>query len=284
MRSQTKAEKDAEPAGGVQSLRRAMAILEIVAESPRGIGLTDISKKVKLHNSTTFHLAKTLVAIGLLRQEPISRHYRIGPRLFGIAAGALDELELLNVAEPILIELAQQSDTTSHIAVRAGDEVIIIGKYDSASTICIAERIGSARPAHATAIGKILLASLSVDELNNFFARTPLTSYTPATIVEERRLRQELDEVRQSGFALDNGEFNAEVRCVASSVCDFHGRVIAAVGISLPVWRVHLNRVGELGASVKRAASRVSGALGSTDDKPLPVLALSQRSYQPIDN
>jgi DNA-binding IclR family transcriptional regulator len=267
MASERKREKNGEPLGGLQSLRRAMSILQTVAASPQGIGLSDISKVVGLHNSTAFHIAKTLVAIGLLRQEPESRHYRVGPRLFGIAAGALDELELLDVAQPIMIKLAQSTEATSHVAVRAGQDVVIIGKYEGPSAIRVAERIGSARPPHATAIGKVVLASLSEADLTDFFRRSSLTSYTPSTIVDELRLRQELEEVRKTGLAIDNGEFDPELRCFAAPARDFRRSVVAAVGVTVPVWRLRLSRVGELTALVKQAADTLSEALGFAEGR-----------------
>ena len=85
---------------GVQSLGRAFAILEEVARHREGIGLADLSKLVGLHNSTTFHLAKTMVSLGYLRQEKDSKRYRVGRPLFALAAGALDEIEMVNVATP----------------------------------------------------------------------------------------------------------------------------------------------------------------------------------------
>ena len=113
---------------GVQSLGRAFAILEQVAHHREGIGLAELSKLVGLHNSTTFHLAKTMVSLGYLRQEKDSKRYRIGRPLFALAASALDEIEMVNVATPVLEELSRQTGESAHFAVRMGDAVVVIAR------------------------------------------------------------------------------------------------------------------------------------------------------------
>src|SRR5258707_12705132 len=113
---------------GVQSLGRAFAILEEVARHREGIGLADLSKLVGLHNSTTFHLAKTMVSLGYIRQEKESKRYRVGRPLFALAASALDEIEMVNVATPVLEELSRETGESSHFAVRMGDAVVVIAR------------------------------------------------------------------------------------------------------------------------------------------------------------
>src|SRR5437899_12038746 len=114
--------------GGVQSLGRAFAILEEIARHREGIGLADLSKLVGLHNSTTFHLAKTLVSLGYLRQERDSKRYRVGRPLFALAASALDEIEMVNLATPVLEDLSRETGERGHFAVRMGAAVLVIAR------------------------------------------------------------------------------------------------------------------------------------------------------------
>lgn len=260
--------------GGVQSLHRAMAILQAVARARQGIGLAELSKEVGLHSSTTFHLAKTLVTLGLMRQEPESKRYRVGSRLFSLASGALDELELLNAATPFLTALADETGENSHIAVRAGKEVVIIGKCDGTASIRLAERIGSARPPHATAIGKILLSALSDPQLDAFLNSISLTAITPKTIVDRDLLRAAIREAGRNAIAFDDGEFDPDVRCLAAPVFDFRNRMIAAIGISAPVWRLGLNRIGGISALVQRAGRELSAQLGHVADESAKLTAV----------
>ena len=113
---------------GVQSLGRAFAILEEVARHREGIGLAELSKLVGLHNSTTFHLAKTMVSLGYMRQERDSKRYRVGRPLFALAASALDEIEMVNLATPVLEDLSRETGESGHFAVRMGDSVVVIAR------------------------------------------------------------------------------------------------------------------------------------------------------------
>src|SRR5262249_23349652 len=157
--------------GGVQSLGRAFAILEEVARHRDGIGLAELSKLVGLHNSTAFHLAKTLVRLGYIRQEQESKRYRIGPPLFALAASALDEIEMVNLAKPVLEDLSHETGESSHFSVRMGDAVVVIARTGGPGAFQLADRVGVVRPAHCTALGKIMLASLNEDQLRRFLDR-----------------------------------------------------------------------------------------------------------------
>ena len=163
---------------GVQSLGRAFAILEEIARHREGIGLADLSKLVGLHNSTTFHLAKTMVSLGYIRQERDSKRYRVGRPLFALAASALDEIEMVNLATPILEDLSRETGESGHFAVRMGDAVIVIARTSGPGAFQLTDRVGVVRPAHCTALGKIILASLRPDQLKRFLERVELKAST----------------------------------------------------------------------------------------------------------
>ena len=248
---------------GVQSLGRAFAILEEVARHREGIGLADLSKRVGLHNSTAFHLAKTLVALGYIRQEPDSRRYRIGRPLFALAASALDEIEMVSLATPIMEELSAKTGESSHFAVRMGDAIIVIARTSGPGAFQLAERVGVVRPAHCTALGKVILAALHPGQLDRFLERADLKPSTDNSITEIPALLREIDEVRRSGIALDDGEFNPEVRCVAVPVRDFTGQVVGALGISAPIWRLSMQALKSRAKAIQAAADRLSREFGA---------------------
>src|SRR5262249_57100335 len=131
---------------GVQSLGRAFAILEEIARHREGIGLADLSKRVGLHNSTTFHLAKTMVSLGYIRQARDTKRYRVGRPLFALAASALDEIEMVNLATPVLEDLSRESGESGHFAVRMGDTVIVIARTSGAGAFHLADRLRSPPP------------------------------------------------------------------------------------------------------------------------------------------
>jgi DNA-binding IclR family transcriptional regulator len=248
---------------GVQSLGRAFAILEEVARHREGIGLADLSKRVGLHNSTTFHLAKTMVSLGYIRQEKESKRYRVGRPLFALAANSLDEIEMVNVATPILEDLSRETGESSHFAVRMGDAVVVIARTSGPGAFQLTDRVGVVRPAHCTALGKVILASLRPDQLERFLARVELEPSTEKSITEIPALLREIDDVRRSGVAFDDGEFNLEVRCVAVAVKDFTGQIVGALGISGPIWRLSIQTLQSRAKVVQAAAEALSAEFGA---------------------
>jgi IclR family transcriptional regulator, KDG regulon repressor len=248
---------------GVQSIGRGFAILERVAQHREGIGLAELSKLVGLHNSTTFHLAKTMVSLGYLRQEKETKRYRIGRPLFALAASALDEIEMVNVATPIMEELSRETGESSHFAVRMGDAVIVIARTSGPGAFQLTDRVGVVRPAHCTALGKIILAALRPDQLKRFLERVELEPSTKKSITEPAVLLREIADIRRNAVAVDDGEFNPEVRCVAVPVYNFTGDVVGALGISGPVWRMTDQVLQGRAKAVKAAASRLSAEFGA---------------------
>jgi IclR family KDG regulon transcriptional repressor len=248
---------------GVQSLGRAFGILEEVARHRDGIGLADLSKRVGLHNSTTFHLVKTMVSLGYIRQEKDSKRYRVGRPLFALAASSLDEIEMVNVATPVLEDLSRETGESSHFSVRMGDAVVVIARTSGPGAFQLTDRVGVVRPAHCTALGKVILASLRPDQLKRFLERVELKPSTEKSITEIPVLLREIEDIRRSGIAFDDGEFNLEVRCVAVPVKDFTGQIIGALGISGPVWRLSIQALQGRAKIVQAAADRLSTEFGA---------------------
>jgi IclR family transcriptional regulator, KDG regulon repressor len=248
---------------GVQSLGRAFAILEEVARHREGIGLAELSKLVGLHNSTAFHLAKTMVSLGYMRQEKDSKRYRVGRPLFALAASALDEIEMVNVATPVLEELSRETGESGHFAVHMGDAVVVIARTSGPGAFQLTDRVGVVRPAHCTALGKIILASLRPDQLKRFLERVELKPATKKSITDIPVLLREIADVKRSGIAIDDGEFNPEVRCVAVPVTNFTGEIVGALGISAPIWRVSNQELQGLAKIVQAAAKRLSAEFGA---------------------
>jgi len=252
---------DAPPARTVQSLERAFSILEAIAGSSQQMSLADLSRSTGLHTSTAFHLIKTLIVLGYVVQDEAKR-YRIGPRLFMQAAGAFNEVELVNLAMPHLKRLAEETGETTHLAVRADSGIAVIAKVDARSSIRSSERVGIVRPAYCTAIGKVLLSALSTEDLDAYLRSGPYEAYTPKTITSPAALREEIKRVAAAGTAYDDAEFSHELRCIAAPVRNFTQQTIAAFGISGPVWRMTQKDMQRLGARVASIAEDLSRDLG----------------------
>ena len=249
--------------GGVQSLGRAFSILEEVARNRDGISLAELSKRVGLHNSTTFHLVKTIVSLGYIRQDRDSKKYRVGRPLFALAASSLDEIEMVSLATPILEDLSQQTGESAHFAVRMGDSIVVIARTSGPGAFQLADRVGVVRPANCTALGKVILAALRPDQLDRFIKRTEFKASTPKSITDPKALLQEIEDVRRNGIAFDDGEFDPEVRCLAVPVKDFTGQVIGALGISGPIWRLSIQALQTRAKITQFAAERLSAEFGT---------------------
>lgn len=268
-RSRTTPTRDRDPAerarGGVQSIGRAFAIMEEIAHNRDGIGLAELSKRVGLHNSTTFHLVRTMVSLGYVRQLKDSKRYRIGRPLFALAANALDEIEMMSLATPVLEALSCETGESAHFSVRMGDSVVVLARTSGPGAFQMADRVGVVRPAYCTALGKIMLAALTDEQFDSYLERTELAAQTPNTITTPERLSREIAEVRRTGVAIDDGEFDAEARCVALPVRDFTGAIIGALGISGPVWRLSIDTLQKRARIVRAAADKLSAEFGYPD-------------------
>ncbi|WP_163269437.1 IclR family transcriptional regulator [Chelativorans alearense] len=247
---------------GIQSLERGAAILDAVAGSPDGLGLTEISGRVGLHTSTAFHLVKTLVGLGFLSQDGDGKKYRIGTRLFGLASGASRERTLLNFGLPVLEQLSALTGETSHLAVRERADVIVVARTEGAGLLQLSERVGITRPMHATALGKVLLAYMPEKERDELIKALPLNRITENTITDPGKLRREMEIVRSEGIAHDRAEFDPDLRCIAMPVWDFTGRCAAAIGLSGPAWRMTPDVIGKRVPKLEEAAQQLSRALG----------------------
>lgn len=246
----------------VQSLTRALALLEAVAQHGSAAAMTDLSRAVGLHSSTAFHLLRTLVECGFLTQEVKSRKYRIGPRLLRVAASATSRTSIAELAAPELAVLAAETGETLSIAVLERNAAVIAAKADGPGMIGVLERPGEGRPLHCTAVGKVLLAALPEAQAKAILPAGRLQGSTPRSITQKRQLAKELALVRSQGYALDDEEFSIGLRCLAAPVRSYSGQVVAALCVAGPAWRIGADRLPELVAIVSAAAERLSTQLG----------------------
>ena len=183
---------------------------------------------------------------------------------------------MVALATPVLDDLAAATQESCHFAVRSGRQVIVLARTAGSGPFQLTERAGVVRPAHATALGKILLAAMRDDQLVRFLDHVPLERFTDKTIIDAAKLLREIVEVRRSGVAYDDGEFNAEVRCVAVPVHGFTGQVVGAIGVSGPIWRLSIQLLKEKAKLVR--ARRCKPVAGSSVARPrrIPPRALEK--------
>ena len=202
--------------GGVQSLERAFGLLEIIASNGGSMTLSGLSSTSGLPSTTLHRLARTLVDLGYLRQEP-SRRYALGPRLALLADAS--SASLSSVALPHLGHLVDELGETANLAMLDGDRVAYVAQVPGRHSMRMFTEVGRRVEPHCTAVGKALLAATRSDEeVRALLGRTGLTRHTPRTVVDPDELLAQLDVARDRGYALDEGEQEVGVRCIAVNV------------------------------------------------------------------
>ncbi|MGW6449015.1 IclR family transcriptional regulator [Lentzea sp. NPDC055074] len=239
------------------AVEKTLAVLEALADHTR---ITDIARVTGLPKSTVHRLLQTMVDRGFA--TPGSDGYLTGPRVLALAGKVLRPLDTVERARPSLRALQESTDCTVHLAVLFGDELVYVDKFEADRPYRMASRMGMSLPAHGTAIGKAVLASLSASELEAYVTRTGLPGRTPRTITSPARLMSQLTRVRRSRFALDDEENEVGVRCVGSAIRDHSGAVIGGLSASSLALEHSLSELIALGPRVLRAADEVSAALG----------------------
>lgn len=250
----------------VQSVARGFAILEAVAAAPDGIGLAELAKQVGLHSSTTFHLVRTMLVLGYVRQERATRRYAVGAKLLALAARGVTDRDLVALGMPVLERLAAETGENGYLAIPSGESVVMVARAQSQSLIQLVDRVGAVRPAYCTALGKIVLAGMTPGALGAYIAGNELRPRTPRTITDPERLRDEIARVRAEDVAYDDGEYDLELRCVAAPVRDPRGRLVGAIGVSGPVWRITLQALPAAAKAVQAAAAALSHQLGAAQE------------------
>lgn len=249
--------------GAVQSVERALALLDTLAGERNGLSLTELCERVGLHTSTAYRLLATLAAAGYVRQDRERKTYRLGLHLLHIGEAAKAQCDLRQEAAGCLEALAHRAGELANLVIPSGNRAIYIAQAQAGSghAIRMFTQLGAWVPLHCTAVGKAMLAYWPEEELARLIAEG-LPAHTANTITNPLRLQRELEAVRQQGYAVDDEERELGVRCLASPVWDADGRLVAALSISGPSGRVTPERFAELGAMVRQAAAQLSQRLG----------------------
>src|SRR6266540_5311931 len=245
----------------IQSVRRAAALLKVFDNGPTELGVSELSRKTRLHKSTASRLLATLEREGLLERVPGTEKYRLGFLLVRLAGQATHFGDLRSAARPTLIDLAEASRETVILAVLDGDEVMNVEQISGPHFMRDTNWVGRRTPLNCVANGKALLAFLPPRDTDRILAGS-LPRFTERTITDPQQLRAELAAVRERGYAYALGEIEEGLNAVAAPVRDAAGTVVAAVSISGPAYRVTADRIAALGALVGGAAAQISTRLG----------------------
>ncbi|HEV2665399.1 MAG TPA: IclR family transcriptional regulator, partial [Blastocatellia bacterium] len=252
----------------VQVLDRALGILDLLADESPELGPSEVSECMGLHKSTVHRLLQVLERHRLIEKIALNGKYRLGLKLFELGSKAIAQLDLRERAQPYLKRLVLETGETAHICILDGDRMLSIANVESPRTLRTPSTVGHRTPLHCTSVGKALLAFLPEDEQNDLINQCELTAYTRHTHTRPARLKAELKFIRQHGYAMDNEEIEEGLRCVGAPVMDHSGRVVAAMSVAGPTFRLTEERIPEVARSVIRAASDLSAELGYKEIQP----------------
>ena len=245
----------------IQSLDRGLAILEAVAASPTPVPLRQLTDLIGIDRSSVFRLANTLRQRRFLSHPKDSKDYILGPTAWRLSRRYGRTL-LGTFFHRYLQELTTTLGETSHFAVREGVEVFFIDhQTPTGQIVSVAGQTGEYAPLHCTAHGKALLADCDRAALTDLLGRELLQVYTRRTVKSVTRLARVCAQARVDGFALDAGEYLEEVTCVAAPIRDPEGEIVASVGISSPLRRLHTRGVARATAEVRNTARAITASL-----------------------
>ncbi|MEG0453625.1 MAG: IclR family transcriptional regulator [Coprobacillus sp.] len=247
-----------------RTLLRAIDILELLSKSKEGYTLSQLSSVLDSPKSSIFDIMKTLVYKGMVvedNQFGITK-YRIGLQSFLIGSSYLNEIDIVNIAKNDLIELANKMQATTFMAILDDYMVTYLYKYESAKTIITTANIGSRRSIHSAALGKVMIAYSSDEELKKAIQKTDFVAYTEYTTTSVEKYLDELKEVRKKGYAKSDREDTLQQVAAAAPVFDHDGKVIAAISC-VGFYESQIN-LDDLGVVVKEVADRISTNLGYT--------------------
>ncbi len=250
--------------GGARTLERGLAILDILAETMRPMGVTELADQLDLDKSTVHRLLTTLVRRGYARQVSHTRNYALGAQALVLYDAFQAHLDLQEICRPLLREITDMTGETSHLAVLSGMNIVFVDWIASPQVMGVRTVVGRSEPAWCTALGKAILAVLPEEERDAMLRDTEFKAYTDRTLVTLSDMEADLALSAERGWAMDNEEFLLGVRCLSAAVLDRTGYPVAAMGISAPATRLSLARCRKVGRDISEIAKRASKLLGYT--------------------
>jgi IclR family KDG regulon transcriptional repressor len=246
----------------IQSVSHALDVLEQFFGEADELGVTELSKRLKLHKNNVFRLLATLESRGYIEQNRATENYRLGIRCLQLGQSYVQHMGLLRQARPIMVDLVRQARETTYLAVLRRAAVVPVDLIEADRAVRIVSQLGEALPLHATAAGKAYLAFESEDDLRALLP-DGLQKFTERTVTDRQALVQQLRGVASAGYAVDLGEHLEDIRAVAAPVRDYARSVVGVLTVAAPAARLSPERIEkEIAPLVLKAGRELSSRLG----------------------
>lgn len=250
----------------IQVLERTFALLDLLKDSDSALGITEVCAKVSLSKSTAHRILMILERHRYVERSRTSGKYRLGAKLFELGSSALGGVDLADRVRPCLERLVEQTGETAHFGVLRQGEVISLFHVQTKWALGSPSTVGRRAPVYCTSLGKAILALLPESEAAPLVQSLTFHARTPKTIVRASALQLELHKIRKLGYAVDNEEFEEGLKCIACAVRDHTAKVIGAISIAGPAFRLAKARMPVLTSGVVDAAASLSSSLGYRRD------------------
>ena len=251
----------AEPSS-VQSLDRAFDLLELLCRSHGGMTIGALSAETGLHKSTVHRLLASMCQRGYVQRDAATSIYRASMRLCELSSYIMDNLDMVDIVRAPLEALGRQTEETVHLAMQEGRDIVYIHKVERGSgAIRMFSRIGMRRPLFCTGVGKAILATWPDSEVQAVWTQSDVHPWTAHTIVEEQAFFEEIERVRQRGYAIDNEENELGIRCIAAALPDYSGRATYAISLSAPAGKMTDARIAALQGPLLDTRSAIAAVL-----------------------
>lgn len=247
----------------VQSVDRALTILDILQEIPDGLGVTELSYKLDVSKSTVHRLLMSLLQNGFVKQDQQSERYILGLKLIKLGQSVSDNLDIRKVASPYLHQLAKVLGETAHLVIMENNEVVYVDKIESTATIRMFSNIGKRAPMHCTGVGKAILAFLPAQKILQIINETGLQKFTNKTIVTSDNLVNHLSEIKKRGYSIDDEEHELGIKCAAAPIFNHNNEVIAGISVACPTMRIDNRKLRQMADEVLSKSNEISRLLGA---------------------
>ncbi len=247
----------------VKSVVNALALLEEFSGDVKELGVTELSKRLRLHKNKVFHLLATLEIGGYIEQNKETENYHLGLKSLELGQTYLRQIGLVRQTRPILEDLAKKSNENAGLAVIRQNSVVYLDVVEAEQTVRVAPRIGWRLPIYCAAIGKAQIAFKSEPEIEKIISWDDMKKFTENTITGRDEFLQHLRDIREKGYAVDNEEYERGVKCVGGPVWDYTQHVVAGISISGPAFRLTDEVLEkEIIPAVMEASREISKRLG----------------------
>ncbi len=251
----------------LSSIKKALKILQIFSQESPELGVTEISKVLGVHKSSISRIIGTLASEGFLEKNSSNNKYHLGLKLLDLGNRVLNRFDLRDHATPFMEALAKKTGEIIHLSILDKNEIVYLDKKGEGQALTVGTKVGGRNPAHASSMGKVLLAGIPRDDLMDVLSLGPLLPRTSSTITGIPELLKELEKVRKQGFALDNEESFPGIRCVAAPIFDRRGKVVASLSVTAPKQRMRQERMKEVKKLVIETSRSISRRIGMSESE-----------------